>query len=113
MYHIQEIGGESLTLAPEEHLVEITYPPFTRVVLVGEVGGVVQGNQNGSGASGVKPSWVVRSCRLEGKPNPRNIVYDLRNENGNSLTDELLGVGVDMLAPFTGPKQDEEGRWRS
>lgn len=115
MYQIAEIGGESVTLAEEEHLIDITYSPLTRVELAGDwykANGGVKVNKTVNGGEGDQGGavWVVKSCRLVGKEsNSRMVVYDIQNECGSSLKDEKFNVTVEELVPYGGPKPDANG----
>lgn len=99
MYQIVEIGGVSEVIAAEEHLVEIQYPPMTRVVLAGE-----------SVAKGGMAKWVVKNCRLN-TVKSNDVSYDLLNERGGMPRDVKFDVMVGEMVPYIGPKPDQEGNF--
>lgn len=116
MYQIAEIGGDTLTLAPEELLVDIRYPPHTRVELAKDWVGVLgKGEKMSQGRIEAEAKWIVKSCRLVGGKAGWGsfMVYDLQNENGEGLMDNKFNVKEGELMPYEGPKPDVEGHWRA
>jgi hypothetical protein len=118
MYQISEIRGDSVTIAAEEHLVDVTFPPNTRVELVEDWlkrKAIMEGKQFSiDHYAGNRPEavWVVKSCRLVGnKSNSAKIVYDLQDECGSSLVDDKFGMGPEQLIPYGGPNPDVNGQF--
>ena len=100
VYQVLEVGGSSVAQAAEEDLVELPFLPQTRVKLAREWD---------QPEDKIETKWVVQSCRLMGSNNPANILYDVRNENGDSIQDEKFNVRVTELVPYANSASSEGG----